>query len=875
MTPPSSILEREAQLDALQSALTRAADGSGSLALVCGEAGIGKTTLVDLFGERARAAEVPVLRGACDGLHTPRPLGPLLDMARTAGGKLGALAGGEPNRERLFGTLLELLQRQRPSSLVIVEDVHWADFATLDLLTFLGRRIRDTSALLVATFRDDEIPRGHPLRDALATLPRDSVSRIPLPRLSEAAVAELARLAGRAPGDLFHLTSGNPFYVTEALAGGAEAVPPSIEDAVFARASPIGGPGREVLDVVALAPGRIERWLLDAVLDPRPEDVRACVASGVLVAAEGGLAFRHELARQAWKDTVEAGRARDLHARLFAALEARTAGVPDGESAAAVEAARLVHHAAGAEDAAAVLRLSPRAAAEAARLGAHREAAAHYEAALAAGHGIDPAERAELLEALARESYLTGGNQRAVGALEEALAIQRDLGDAGSQSEDQRWLARLAWFRGDDEAVRRHCEAAVAVAEELGPSAELARAYGARSQFRMCAEECEEAIRWGERALAMARHAEDSDTVIHSLINVGCARLMTGDAAGREALDEALALAREHGLHDHEARVRINLAEIAVDWRDVDRAGTAIDEGIRFCAERDLDPYALCGMGARAMLRLWTGDWTGAAEDAALVLGHPRVPPVDRIPALVVLGLLRARRGDPGAWKLLDEARDLAVPTNELHRIAPVSTARAEAAWLDGDLARAADEVRAAYPMAEERDNPWVIGELAVWSWRAGELETPPADAAEPYAALMAADPAAAAAAWGELGFPFERALALVDHEDAAAAREGLRALYDLGASRVAAAVASELRNRGVERLPRGPRPATRENPAGLTPRQLEVLDLLGEGLANQEIGDRLHISAKTVEHHVSAVLAKLDVGSRTEAALRATELES
>lgn len=863
------ILERDSQLVDLTAALEQASDaGGGSVALICGESGIGKTTLVELFAKQARTADVKVLRGACDALRTPRPLGPLLDIARGAGGHLQAIAEGEPKRERLFATFLELLERQRPSVVVVIEDVHWADFATLDLLTFLGRRIRDTRALLIVTFRDDEMGPRHPLRDALATLPRDVVRRLPLPRLSREAVAELARLAGRSPGDLYDLTSGNPFYLSEVLASDGNSVPPSVQDAVFARARALDALAKQVLDVVALAPGFTERWLLDAVLDPRPEDVQAGVAAGLLVESKGSLAFRHEVARQAWTGIVETRRAGDLHARLLAALEA--AGVAGG---ATPDAARLVHHAIGAGDRASVLRLAPRAAAEAARLGAHREAVAHYTAAIEAAGNRAPAELADLLEGLARESFLTGADDRALDALQEALTIRYELGDRHGQCEDERGLARLAWYRGDEPAVRVHVAAAIEAAEPLGPSAELARAYGTRSQYLMNAESNREAVAWGERALDMARAVDDVETIAHTLVDIGSAKLKLGESSGRDLLAEALALSRGKQIRDAEARALLNLAEIAIDWRDADRADADTDLAIRFCTRQDMEPYALCAMGTRLMLRLWRGAWAEAADDAAFVLHHPHTPAINRILPLTVLGLLRARRGDPGAWEMLDAAHRLPAPTGEHHRVVPLAAARAEAAWLDGDPTRAASEARSAYALALERGSPWMVGELALWLHRACALDAPPDNAAEPYARHLAGEPAKAAEIWARIGFPFERALALADCEDEESAREALRILLELGATRVAAVVAAGLRDRGIRRLPRGPRSATREHPDGLTRRQRDVLALLTQGLSNQRIADRLHISPRTVEHHVSAILTKLEAGSRTEAALRGAEL--
>lgn len=213
------------------------------------------------------------------------------------------------------------------------------------------------------------------------------------------------------------------------------------------------------------------------------------------------------------------------------------------------------------------------------------------------------------------------------------------------------------------------------------------------------------------------------------------------------------------------------------------------------------------------------------------------------------------------------------MPTGEQHRIAPVAAARAEAAWLDGDHERIVAEVSPAFELAIERDNPWFRGELALWLHRAGALDETPDNLAEPYALRLEGHPDAAADAFEKRGLPYERALVLTESENDSAAREGLRSLLELGARRVASAVTAGLRERGVKNLPRGPRRTTRGNVAGLTSRQLEVLELLAEGLSNPEIADRLHISPKTVEKHVSAVLTKLEVDSRTEAALRAAEL--
>jgi hypothetical protein len=290
------LLEREPVLDQLRQALGDARAGRGRLVLVGGEAGVGKSAVVRGFADEARTS-TRVLWGGCDALFTPRPLGPFLDIAEEAGGELqSAMEDGPPE---IVGALLRSLS-PRTATIVALEDVHWADEATLDTLRLLTRKIGQVPLLVLATYRDDELDRVHPLRVVLGELAtRAQVERLTLPPLSPEAVAELAALVEVDPVALHRLTGGNPFFVTEVLASGDAAIPATVRDAVLARATRLSGDARALLDAVAIAPPRVELWLLEALAGEGVEALEECLSSGMLVEASGAIEFRHELARRA------------------------------------------------------------------------------------------------------------------------------------------------------------------------------------------------------------------------------------------------------------------------------------------------------------------------------------------------------------------------------------------------------------------------------------------------------------------------------------------------------------------------------------------------------------------------------------------------
>jgi DNA-binding CsgD family transcriptional regulator len=276
-----------------------------------------------------------------------------------------------------------------------------------------------------------------------------------------------------------------------------------------------------------------------------------------------------------------------------------------------------------------------------------------------------------------------------------------------------------------------------------------------------------------------------------------------------------------------------------------------------------------------AELAVDRGRWDEAEAAARSLLALPNTANTIQMRMLTLVGRVRARRGAPDAWPPLDEALRR-IAAGELQELVPLHAARAEAAWLDGDVERTRAEAEAGLPLAHEPSSmpsPWTWAELAFWRWRAGGSAGLPADIPEPYRLHAAGRYRDAAASWRSIGGVYEAALALADSGAEVDVREALGTFQGLGAAPMARRTTERLRAMGVRHIPRGPRPATRGNPGGLTERELEVLALLEEGLRNAEIADRLVVSQKTVDHHVSAILAKLGVASRIEAASVARDL--
>jgi DNA-binding CsgD family transcriptional regulator/tetratricopeptide (TPR) repeat protein len=844
------LLERDPVLAALRQYAHEASQGEGRLILIAGEAGAGKSALVERF--QCDLPDAFWSWGACDGLSTPRPLAPLFDLALDLGGTLEDLCRGRPARDELFAALLRQVTSDERLDVIVIEDVHWADEATLDLLRFLTRRIQSAQVLVIATYRDDWLAPSSPLRLALGDLAaRRWTRRLEVPPLSIEAVRTMAAGSDLDADQLYEIAGGNPFYVAEMLEAGAPGVPLSARDAILSRTGRLTEAARQVLETAALTGLRVDARMLAG----RQTALDELSASGLLVDEGIGLRFRHEIVRLAIAQEIPAHRQACIHAEILNALQ--LSGSPDD--------ARMAFHAEGAGDEEAVVRHASLAARRAADLGSHREAAAQYERALRWGAHAAPSALAELCTGLAEEATLGHRPQIAANADEQGLRLWRLLEDRRHEGEAlQRYSLTLKHLCRGGEAVAAAAEA-INTLEPLGQTRELAQAYATLAALRMTCNENDEAIGLARQAQHLARSLGAPDVLADALNTEGCAASAT-NPAWVELIRRSLELAISRNLPNQAGRAYGNLYAISCDQFRFDESEQYYRDGIAYCDQNDLDTHSYFLRASRTAVLEHRGHWDEAVAISALLLEESSAAPLNQICAHTQIGVIRARRGEQGAWSALDSAIANAAPTDQPQYLVPTRLARAEAFLTEGRASEARHEAELAADAAHDID-PWMRGTLRRWLDRTGSNRIVDGPIADPYRLQESGEHGAAAHAWDELGCPLDAAFALLDSSDEDQLRDALRRLDALGAKATAALARQKLRQIGARSVPVGPRRATRAHPLGLTPRECKVLELICERQTNAQIARTLCISAKTVDHHVSAVLAKLGVENRQAAA--------
>nr|WP_275402397.1 LuxR family transcriptional regulator [Streptomyces sp. SID13031] len=836
--------ERDQAVGELLGAVGDVRAGTGSLVLVTGEAGVGKTSVVrEVLGRLE--GDVRVLRGACDDMLAPPPLQPLRDAVRGSGGPLDKALAQDDNG-LLFEAIVAEFSTPEPTVLVI-EDVHWADDSTLDLLRYLARRLQRVPAVVVLTYRADEIDPRHPLRALLGALTDVRVRRVALEPLSVDAVKAIAGDSGRDGGELFRLTGGNPFYLTEALAGPADAVPATVVDATLARLHTLDPESMTVVELLSVIPTPVALNHLDPLVQGRLDAVTRAEQRGVLESDEDGVRFRHELARRAVEQSLPAIRRRALNAAIVKLI----LGCDIGS-----ELYALVHHAVKAGDVETIVRYAPEAAAKATEAGSHRQALAHYEAVIPYADQLPAGDRASVLAGFAWELHIAHRFPEAIERCREAVALFEQLADQVPLTESLIQLSRHCYLAGETDAALAAVDRALTVAQ--GNEEVLPAAIGCHAMMLVLTGSPAAAIPALEQAHALALLAGRTDLAALCLNYVGLAWCDLDQPGGLENLRISIDAALATGDYEAVARGYTNLVEMLYRARRWDELEETVAAGLEFTRERGFGSHIYNLETHRALLTMRRGDLADAAAHLRWLIDTVEEPGMLSVLSASSLGRVLARQGDTGAEQLLSDAWEEALQQRSVLGLAYAATGYVEWAWLN-DRADIARTVGAEFS-AESLTTP-AYRELA----RYLSLAEAAAGWDGSCNGLSHTDP------WEDT--PYESALAQAESGDRDRMLESLQTLLHLGAAPAAALVRCRLKELGVARIPRGIQASSRNNPAGLTDRQLDVLIHLTEGLTNAEIAEKLVVSVRTVDHHVSAILSRLNARTRREAARTAKSL--
>lgn len=853
-------------MDRLQSKLKEVSAGEGHSVFVSGEAGIGKTTLVKTFCKELKTRCV-IYQGTCDALFTPRPLAPLFDILVQTGSTLPENTPDIADRTLFFSRVFNEFKSRMETCLVIFEDIHWADDATFDFIKFFARRVTQLPCLFVLTYRDTEVHTNEHLKSILGHLNRDSFTRFELPPLSKQAVDQMSAERGYRGEDVYSVSGGNPFYVNEILANYSTGIPENIKDSVLSVFNRLEEKTKNAWKILSVLPAPFAINNLNKMDQGFTEVIDVCIKQRILVVHNDLIAFKHELYRRTIEASLSPLVRIELNKKILDLF------LPNFENSQQIE--QIVHHAKNANEYDLVAYYAPIAGAKAASVGAHTEAAKLYFTAIEYYKGNDPNKLAELYEAYAYECYLTNQVNTAIIYAEKSLTLWEKIRDTERTGNCLRFLSRLWWFDGNRKKAEAFAAQSIELLDKLPTSKSKAMAYSNMSHLKMLSDEAGECIVWGEKAITMAEELSDNEILSHALNNVGdvLARIPSSKEKGIQLLQQSLQIALKNGLQEHAARAYTNLLHNGMLTKDYDFASAVMEEGTRYCEERNLDSWSVYILSNKARLKLETGEWDEAYSIAERILENEEPSAIARIGALVVFATVKMRRGEPDTLPLLVEANALAFKTMELHRIIPAMVASLEYEWITSKSFIENEALTTTVGMIAGMGNIFENSALAFWLRKARHQVVSLADVFDGYKYDDSKAKAKAIDTWEKAGCPYEHALLLFEGSDDDK-RTAVSMMQDLGATAVSEKMKFYLRKAGVKKVPRGARKTTQSNAAQLTGRELEILQLINEGLQNKEIASRLFISAKTVDHHITSILYKLEVNSRVKAVNEAIRLE-
>ena len=852
------LIERSDFLDILQSHFGNIDEKGGHCIFISGEAGMGKTSLIKAFCKKIKG-NANICLGTCDSLFTPRPLAPLYDILLQFKNMVQESNRENSDHTSFFARIFQKLKNEKGISLVVFEDIHWADEATLDFIKFLARRISQLQCLFVLTYRDNEIHLNRPLRNVFGQLPVDCFTRLQLTPLSKQAVEKIALEKGYKGEDIYTISGGIPFYVTELLASYNPGIPDSIKDSILSVYNKIEEKTRQVWNLLSVIPDKFELKHLEKFEPLYAPAIEYSLLNQILFIRDGFISFKHELFRRTIENSLSPLKRIELNKRILALFK------ESFESKNEIE--RIIHHAKNANEYDLVVQYAPIAAKRAVSVGAHTEAAKLYLSAIEYYQGNDTETLIQFYEPYAYECYLTNRIKEAIIYREKALQIWKGKNDNEKTGDTLRFLSRLWWVEGKREKAEAYARQAIETLENQPSSRVKAMALSNMSQLKVISYELDESINFGVKAITMAKELDDEEVLCHALNNVGTSRclIQASRQKGIEMLRQSLEIAQKNAYHEHAARAYLNQALHATEMKDYGLAKTTFQEGIQYCDDRDLNLYTILLMVFRARLQFETGNWQQAYDIASDFIKKEDQLAIVKTGALVIVSTIKMRRGESDLLPLLLEAKEIAFETMEPRSVIPIVTALLEYEWMTGTSLINQSDLNHAIPMFEDRGNIYKKSEFAFWLLKARKQQWQHDKYFDGYDFHNQASALNAANLWKQLGCPYEQALALFEGgEDDK--KKAIEIIHNLGANAAYEKMKFEMRASGIKSIPRGIRKTTQSNSAHLTERELDVLHLMKEGLQNKEIAGKLFISTKTVDHHISSIFFKLDVKSRAKA---------
>jgi hypothetical protein len=669
------LVERADFMEALDAEFKNASNGDGRCILLTGEAGIGKTSLVkNFYGKKEEVCKIYV--GTCDALFTPRPLAPLYDILLQMQGDIPKNIASIHDRSELFTGFLHELKNQKETTLIVFEDIHWADEATMDFIKFFARRITRFHCLFVLTYRDTEIHSEHPLRNVLGQLPPHSFVRLQLTPLSRQAVEKMATPKGFIGDDVYTITGGNPFYVTEILASYSVCVPSNVKDSILSSYNRLDESTKGVWQVLSVLPTGLEIKYLEKLEPSSTATIHTGLELQIMVLRENSVFFKHELYRR----TIEAA----LSPIRRIALNKKILDLFRESFELNSETERIIHHAKNANDYELVAHYAPLAAQQAAVIGSHTEAAKLYLTAIEYYQGDDKNILAEFYEAYAYECFLIGQLADAIIFSRKALHILKEKNDIEKIANCLRFLSWLSRFDGSKKMAESYALEAIEVLADEEPSLTKAMVHSNMGRLKMLWDEKDECLLYSKNAMRMAKQLNNEEVICHALINIGTmlSKLRATRKTGMKLLEQSMEIALKNNYEEQIGYSYANFATIAVVAKDYSLAKKMFEQGILFCEERDLDLAAKYLLIYKARLLLETGNWGEAFGIADNFIKNEEQSPIIKTGPRVVVATIQMRRGNGDALPLLLEAKEAAFQTGELARILPAMIALLEYEWI-------------------------------------------------------------------------------------------------------------------------------------------------------------------------------------------------